>query len=162
MDVSKVLDGTELPVSEYGTIAKIPPTGLTPPPLPHARESFTHIDYYMDGVISAVQGRPERQHRVFDGTIRALKWIFSSLPVDIKDLVILKNPGRGEQIDLRKRVPEVEGRHGGGNIRPPKEKAFVNPHPIGYSSNKIPRWPRRAQVFVGKAPIQAPHGIDGN
>ena len=50
----------------------------------------------MDDVISAVQGGPDCQHRVFDGTVRALKWLFPSLPGDLKDLVGMKRLGAGE------------------------------------------------------------------
>ena len=70
-DVSNSLVNTELPVPAYDAIAKIP---ATPPP-PHVRENLTHIDCYMDDIISAVQGEPERQHRFFDGTLCALKWL---------------------------------------------------------------------------------------
>ena len=57
----------------------------------------THIDWYMDDVISVVQGGPDRQHRVFDGTVRALKWLFPSLPGELKDSVSVKKAcdGRG-------------------------------------------------------------------
>ena len=57
-------------VLSYSTISKIPTTGPGPPNTP---ESLTHIDCYIYDFISAVQGGPYRQHRVFDGTVRALK-----------------------------------------------------------------------------------------
>ena len=60
-------------VPSYGTIFDIPETGPVPP---HTPESLTHIDCYMDDVISALQGDPYCQHRVFDGTVRDLKWLF--------------------------------------------------------------------------------------
>ena len=50
----------------------------------------------MDDVISVVQGGPDRQHRVIDGTVRALKWLFLSLPGELKDSVILKKLVAGE------------------------------------------------------------------
>ena len=43
-----------------------------------------------------MQSGPDRQHRVFDGTVRALKWIFPSLTGDSKDLVRVKNLLEGE------------------------------------------------------------------
>ena len=52
----------------------------TRPGPPQILESLTHIYFYMDDVISAVQGGPNRQHQVFYGTVRALKWLFLSLP----------------------------------------------------------------------------------
>ena len=44
----------------------------------------------MDDVISAVQGGPDRQDRVFGGTVRSLKWLFSSIPGELKDSVSMK------------------------------------------------------------------------
>ena len=44
----------------------------------------------MDCVISAVLIGPERQHRVFDSIVRALRWIFLSLPGETKDSVSIK------------------------------------------------------------------------
>ena len=50
----------------------------------------------MNNVISVVQGVPDHQHQVFDGTVRALKWIFPSLPGEIKDSVSAKELVVGE------------------------------------------------------------------
>ena len=50
----------------------------------------------MDDVISVVQGVPDFQHRLFDGTVRALKWIFLSFPGELKDLVSVKKLVTGE------------------------------------------------------------------
>ena len=74
--VANALVNSELPVPSYGAISEIPATGPGPP---HTPESLTNIDYYMDDFISVVQGDPDRQHRVFDGTVRALNWLFPSL-----------------------------------------------------------------------------------
>ena len=92
-DMENALVDTDLLVLSYGTISKIPATGPRPP---HTPDSLTHIDCYMDDIISAVQGGPDRQHRVFDGTFRALKWLFPSLPGEIKDSMIAKNLVVGE------------------------------------------------------------------
>ena len=54
-DVASALIDISMPVLEYGYMANIPVTGLVPP---HVRKSLTHIDCYMDDVISAVQGGP--------------------------------------------------------------------------------------------------------
>ena len=70
---------TDLPVPSYGAIFKILATG---PPPPHTDESLTHICCYMDDVISEVQGGPDIQNQVFDGTVCALKWLFMTLPGD--------------------------------------------------------------------------------
>ena len=43
----------------------------------------------MDAVISTVQGGAEQQHRVFDSTVRALKWIPPSLTGEAKDSVLV-------------------------------------------------------------------------
>ena len=67
--------------------------GLAPP---HTPESLTHIDYYINDVISVVQGGPDCQHRVFYGTFRALKWLFPSLLGELKDSVSVKNILAGE------------------------------------------------------------------
>ena len=79
--VANALVNTDLPVLSYGAISKIPDTGTGPPYTP---ESLTHIYCYMDDVISAVQGVPDCQHQVFDGTVCALKWLFPSLPGELK------------------------------------------------------------------------------
>ena len=50
----------------------------------------------MDDIISVVQGGLDHQHRVFDGTVRALKWLFPSSPMDSKDLVSIKKLLAGE------------------------------------------------------------------
>ena len=51
----------------------------------------------MDDVISAVQGGPYHQHQVFDGTVRALPWLFPSLLGDLKDSVSMKKLVAGER-----------------------------------------------------------------
>ena len=86
-DVANALVDKDLPVPSYVAISKIPATGPGPP---HTPESLTHIDFYMDDVISAVQGGPDCQHLVFDGTVRALKWLFPSLPGELKNSVSVK------------------------------------------------------------------------
>ena len=63
---------------------------------PHTPASLTHIYCCMDDVISMVQGGEERQHRVFDSTVRALKWIFPSLPREAKELVLVNKLLAGE------------------------------------------------------------------
>ena len=51
----------------------------------------------MDGVISAAQGGgAERQNRVFDITVRALKWLFHSLSGEAKESVSVKKLLDGE------------------------------------------------------------------
>ena len=50
---------TDLPVPSYGAISEIP--GTVPVP-PHTPESLTHINCYMDDVISEVKGGPYLQH----------------------------------------------------------------------------------------------------
>ena len=88
-----ILFDTVMLVPAYGTIAKIP---VTFPPRPHAQESLTRIDFYMNGVISTVQGGAKRRHQVSDGTVCDLKWILLSLSGDIKDLLSVKNLLVGE------------------------------------------------------------------
>ena len=61
-DMVKALVHTSLLVPGYGYITKIPDTG---PGLPHTLDSLN--------VIKEVQGGSERQHQVFDSTVRALK-----------------------------------------------------------------------------------------
>ena len=76
-DVANALVHTSLPVPAYGAISEIPETGLGPP---HITNSLTHINCYMNYVITAVQGGAHQKRKVFDGTVRAQKWIFPSLP----------------------------------------------------------------------------------
>ena len=64
---------TDLPVPSYGIISEIPSTGPVPP---YTLESLTHIDCYMNDVISTVQGDLDHQPQVFDGTVRALWCLF--------------------------------------------------------------------------------------
>ena len=82
IDVANTPVDTDLSVPSYGTISEIQAT--MPGPL-HTPESLTHINCYMNDVISAVQGIPDRQHRVFDVTVRDLKWLFMSLRGELKD-----------------------------------------------------------------------------
>ena len=57
----------------------------------------------MYDVISAVQGGPEFQHQVFDGTIFALKWLLLSLPGEYKYSLRVKNilAGEGHEICIK-------------------------------------------------------------
>ena len=52
-DVANLLVHKSLPVPAYGTIGTIPETGLGPP---HTLDSLTHINCYMDAMVTAVQG----------------------------------------------------------------------------------------------------------
>ena len=92
-DVANALVNSELPVPSYRAISDIPSTRPGPPYTP---ESLTHIYCYINDVISLVQGGPNRQHQVFDGTVRALKWLFLSLPRELKDSVSVKKLVAGE------------------------------------------------------------------
>ena len=92
--MATTLVDTDLHVLYYGASSEFPATGLGPPLI---LESLTYIDCYMDDVISAVQGPPYRQHRVFDGTVRAIKCLLPSLPGEIKDSVIMKKLVAGEE-----------------------------------------------------------------
>ena len=92
-DVPKSLVDTDLPVPSYGEISEIPATGPGPS---HTLERLTHIYCCMDDVISAVQGGPDRQHRVFDGTVCAVEWLFPSLTGELKDSVSVKKLVAGE------------------------------------------------------------------
>ena len=56
-DVANTLVDTDLPVLSYDAISEIPSTGTGPL---HTPESLTHIDCYMEDVISAVQRGPDR------------------------------------------------------------------------------------------------------
>ena len=87
-DVANTLVDTYLPVSAYGDISALRATEPIPP---HTTESRTHIDCFMDDVISVVQGGTKRQHQVFDGTVFSLKWILLLLPGESKESVSLKN-----------------------------------------------------------------------
>ena len=58
-DVANALVDTDLPVPSYGVISEIPETGPGPP---HTPDILTHINFYMDDVISVVQGETDRQH----------------------------------------------------------------------------------------------------
>ena len=59
-DVANALVHTSILVPAYGAISEIPETGPGPP---HTIDSLTHINCYMEDVITAVQGggRPPEQ-----------------------------------------------------------------------------------------------------
>ena len=92
-DVANALVDADLPVPAYGEISTLLTTEMSPPP---TSASLTHIDCYMDDVIAAVQEGAEQQHRVFDSTVHALKWLFPSLPGEAKDSVSVKKLLAGE------------------------------------------------------------------
>ena len=111
---------TSLPVPGYRAITNILDTGPGPP---HALDCLTHIDCYMDDVITVVQGRPERQRQVFNSTFQALKWLFPSLPGEFKGSVITKKlkTGKGDWTCVK----EVLGRTivtEAGTVALPKRK----------------------------------------
>ena len=83
-DSANALVDTELPVPDYGFIAKIPSTG---PASLYTLDSLNNIYFYMDDIVSKVQVGPEQQHQVFDCTVFSLKWLFPSLPVESKHSV---------------------------------------------------------------------------
>ena len=91
--MANALVHTLLPATAYGAILAIPETSPGPP---HTIGSLTHIDCYMDNMITAVQEGTDRQHKVFDGTVQALKWIFLSLYVKTKDSVSAKKLMKGK------------------------------------------------------------------
>ena len=55
-DVANSLVDTDLLLPSYGAICNI---SATAPVYPHTLESLTHIDFYMDEIIPAVQGDPD-------------------------------------------------------------------------------------------------------
>ena len=74
--VANTLIHMPIPVPGYKAIVKI---SKTRPGLTQTLDSLTFIDCYIYDVITAVQGLPDQQRRVFDGIVWALKWIFLSL-----------------------------------------------------------------------------------
>ena len=58
-DVANSLVNPYLHVLAYGAISDLPPTGTYPPPT-HRR--LTHIDWYINDIISTVYGGPEQQN----------------------------------------------------------------------------------------------------
>ena len=95
--VVKVLVHTCPPVPAYSTISEIPDTGQDPP---HTIDSLTHIDCYMDDVITAAQEGLNRQHKVFNIAVRALKWHLLTLPGKNKDYDSVKKQMVGEGEDF--------------------------------------------------------------
>ena len=69
-NVAIALVDADLPVPAYGVISALPATEPGPP---HTPDILTHLDCYMDDVISAVQGGEEQQHPVFDSILCVLK-----------------------------------------------------------------------------------------
>ena len=69
IDMANALVDTDLPVPSYAAISKIPSTGPVPP---HTPEIVTHTYFYMDDIISLVQGDPYQQHQVCYGAVRSL------------------------------------------------------------------------------------------
>ena len=117
-NVANYMVNTDLPVPDYGDISNLPSMETDPH---HTRRSLTHIDCYMDNKISAVQGGTEQQHRVFNSTVRDLKWTFPSLPGGIQILgECQEDTGGGGGLELRKGGPQVDLRHGGRDSHPPR------------------------------------------
>ena len=82
MDGANAIVNISLLLPRYGTITNNTKTGSD---LPHTLEILTHIDWYMDDIITAVQGWPKRQRQVFDVNIKSFKWLLLSLPGKEKD-----------------------------------------------------------------------------
>ena len=93
-DMANALVDKDLPVPSYGTISKISETRLGPP---HTPESLTHTYFYMDDFVLTMKGGPDFQHQIFDGTVSALKWLFTTLPGELKDSVSMKKLVAGEE-----------------------------------------------------------------
>ena len=58
-NVANAMVNADFPIPAYGDISALP---ATEPPPPHTPASLTHIDCYVDDVISTVQGGAERKH----------------------------------------------------------------------------------------------------
>ena len=61
----------------YGDFSKIINTGAGLSQTPY---NLTHIDSYMNYVVTMVQVRMYCHTQVFDGTVQYIKWIFSYFP----------------------------------------------------------------------------------
>ena len=92
-DGANNLFDADLPVPAYGAVSAIQVTD-PPPPIPR-RASPIYTVIWMTASPRCKVGS-ERQHRVFDSTVRALKWIFPSLPGEAKDSVSVKKLLAGE------------------------------------------------------------------
>ena len=91
-----------LPVPAYRAISALP---STEPPLSHTPVSLTHIDCYMDDVISVVKGGgADRKNRVFESKVRALKWLSTSPPGEAKDSLLVKNLSKNTESSKAKSV----------------------------------------------------------
>ena len=91
--VNAIVD-TLLPFPRYRSISKVPKTWIG---LIHSLDGLTHIDLYMDDIITAVQGGTKQQCQVFGDTVRAFKWIFPYLLNEAKDLATTKKLLAGER-----------------------------------------------------------------
>ena len=69
-DVENDMVDADLPVLAYGRISMLPST--EPPPF-QTPENLTHINCYMDEVISAIRGRPRTNGSVWTNR-NALEW----------------------------------------------------------------------------------------
>ena len=65
-DLVNTTINTPLPVDRYRAIINIYNIGRG---LPQTLDSLTHIDLYMDYIITAVQSGTKQQHQVFCGTV---------------------------------------------------------------------------------------------
>ena len=88
MYVVNVIINKSLLVPGFGSISKIPNTGLG---LPQTWDILTHIDCYICDLITEVQCGPNHKLQVFNGTIQTLKFIFLSFFDKMKYYVGVKN-----------------------------------------------------------------------
>ena len=92
-----------------------------------------------------MQGGPDYQHRVFDGTVRALKWLFLPLLGELKDLVSVKNHvagGGGGGLDLCQGGPGIYHMHLVRDSNPPRKESQGVSHPGGYSRHQAKDGPK--------------------
>ena len=143
-DMANALVHTLLLVPAYGVISLVLKTGLGPP---HITDSLMHINCYMDDVITAVQGGADRQHKVFDGTVQALKWLFPSLPGENNDSVRVKKLMSGEgNWTCQKRC------------FPSRAKTPGTPPTARHPGHATPNETEGTGVLVGETTLHAPHG----
>ena len=87
MNMASTIVNILLLITWYDAIFNISNTG---PGLSHTLDILTHIYLYINDVILAVQGVPERHFQAFDSTVQSLMWIFPLFPNEANHLVGVK------------------------------------------------------------------------
>ena len=140
-----------LPVPAYDVVSTITETGPGPP---HTMDSLTHINCYMDDVIT---DRPTTRglQRHGPGTEMA----FSVLAWQNQGFYQRQEAdSRRGRLDMQKRGVGVADQHGGRNSCPSRAKTPGSPPTTRHPNHAASDRPEGTGALGGEALLHAPHG----